>query len=83
MNDVAEAVVQMIADEMNVPRAELPTAVPLRELGIDSITLFSFQTTIERQFGVVIPDEQFLKIRTIDDLLAFIRAKYPGAVGMA
>ncbi|MGH9349167.1 MAG: acyl carrier protein [Vicinamibacterales bacterium] len=80
MSDVAEAVVQMIADEMDVPRADLPTDVPLRELGIDSITLFSFQITIEERFGIVIPDEQFLKIRTIDDLVAFIRADYPGVV---
>jgi acyl carrier protein len=83
MDDVSEGVLELIATELKIPRAALKTDVPLHDLDIDSIRLLELGMDIEDRFKIVIADEAFATFRTLDDLVAFIRANHPVASGQA
>jgi acyl carrier protein len=74
MSDMAEAIVQMIADELGIPRGELRTDVSFATLGVDSLQLLEFGLDIEERFEVNIPDKIITKTSTIDDLVVYLRS---------
>lgn len=46
--------------------------VPLREQGVDSLDMASIFLAIEENLGVRVPDEETPKLRTIDEIVAYL-----------
>jgi acyl carrier protein len=65
-----------IAPEVAV--AELLPAKPLRDqVDLDSMDWLNFLVALHEQFRVEIPEADYRKLRTLDDLVAYVRAKLP------
>ncbi len=47
------------------------------DLGIDSLTLVEVVVAVEDRFGLVIPDDEWSRFRTVGDLVAYLLACPP------
>lgn len=45
-----------------------------KELGLDSLSLIDIVMKLEDKFKIILPDEELMKIETIDDLVNLIQA---------
>ncbi len=71
-----ERVKKIIVDQLGVDEKEVtPEASFIDDLGADSLDLVEMIMEMEEKFGVEIADEELEKIRTIQDVVDFIRAK--------
>ena len=67
---------KIIADQLGVEGDKVtPNASFIDDLGADSLDLVEMIMEMEEKFGVEIADEELEKIRTIQDVVDFIRAK--------
>jgi acyl carrier protein len=72
------AVLGVIAHHLNKPPkqplAELPgTTTLVADLGLDSVTMVEMVFIFEDVFAVKIPQEELIKVSTLDDLKALVR----------
>jgi act minimal PKS acyl carrier protein len=58
-------------DDTDVLHGDI-SAISFEELGYDSLALIETTATLKRDYGVVIPDEQITKVRTLSELLNLI-----------
>jgi len=71
-----EKVIGIIMEQLDVTREEcVPEASFLDDLGADSLDLVELIMEMEETFGVQIADSELQKIRTINDVLEFLRSK--------
>ena len=57
----------MIAEELDLPIAQLQPTRPLEELGVDSLSLIEFMFKLEDTFGIKMPDER-TPLKTVQDI---------------
>ncbi|MGW4741979.1 acyl carrier protein [Nocardia xishanensis] len=55
--------------------SELPPDTTVRDLGVDSLGLLAIANLIEKKYGFSMDDERLASVRTLSDLLEFIRLK--------
>jgi acyl carrier protein len=82
-DDISETVLELIAEELKVPRAQIPTDVPLHDLGIDSLRLLELSMNVEERLNITIADEALPTFSGVADLIAFVRARRVLASGQA
>ncbi len=71
-----EKVIAIIMEQLDVTREEcVPEASFLDDLGADSLDLVELIMEMEETFSVQIADNELQKIRTIKDVLDFLRNK--------
>ncbi len=71
-----EKVIDIVAEQLGIPKEEcLPAAAFIEDLGADSLDLFELIMTMEEKFQTVISDEELKKIRTVQDIIDFLRSK--------
>ena len=71
-----ERVIKVVMEQLDVTKEEcVPEASFIDDLGADSLDLVEMIMEMEEKFGVEIADEELEKIRTIQDVVDFIRAK--------
>jgi acyl carrier protein len=71
-----EKVIGIIIEQLDVTREEcVSEASFLDDLGADSLDLVELIMEMEETFGVQIADNELQKIRTIKDVLDFLRSK--------
>ncbi len=76
MASMEEKVIDIVADKLGVDRAEItPDAVFVDDLGADSLDLVELIMAMEEEFGFEIADEEAEKLRTVGDVISFIKAK--------
>jgi acyl carrier protein len=76
MGAVEEKVIDIIVDKLGVDRAEVtPEAVFVDDLGADSLDLVELIMAMEEEFGFEIADEEAEKMRTVQDVISFIKAR--------
>ncbi|MCL6622375.1 MAG: acyl carrier protein [Syntrophobacterales bacterium] len=76
MASLEEKVINIIVDKLGVDRSEVtPDAVFVDDLGADSLDLVELIMAMEEEFGYEIPDEEAEKLRTVGDVISFIKAK--------
>lgn len=73
-----------LADELRMDPDAIGEQTRLREdLGTDSLDLYTLLQELEDAYGVKVPDEQALKIRTVGEAVDFVVAvaadRTPGA----
>jgi acyl carrier protein len=76
MGTVEEKVIDIIVDKLGVEKAEVtPEAVFVDDLGADSLDLVELIMAMEEEFGFEIADEEAEKMRTVQDVISFIKAR--------
>ncbi len=71
-----ERVIKVVMEQLDVTKEEcVPEASFIDDLGADSLDLVELIMEMEEAFGVEIADEELEKIRTIKDILGFLKNK--------
>ena len=67
-------VIELIIEQLNVTREQcVPEASFINDLGADSLDLMELIMEMEEQFGVSISDDELQNIRTIQNVIDFLR----------
>lgn len=75
MANVEERVIEIIADRLGVDKAEIvPEASFVDDLGADSLDLVELIMAMEEEFDIEIADEEAEKLKTVQDVLNYIKA---------
>jgi acyl carrier protein len=79
MNDrelLAAIVAKLKSIAPEVEESTLRSDRPLREqVDLDSMDWLNFLISLHQQFKVEIPESDYAKLRTLDDLTAYLRSK--------
>lgn len=76
IRDTIARVLAAIAPEVTL--SEIAPTVPLRDqIDLDSMDWLNFLVGLHEQLHVDIPEADYRKLRTLDDLIAYLRAKLP------
>jgi acyl carrier protein len=62
------------AQVIEKPLPDVPLATPIAELGIDSVLVAEIVARLEDQLGIEIPADQWLRVRTLKDLVDAVGA---------
>jgi acyl carrier protein len=71
-----EKVIKLVMEQLDVTREEcVPEASFIDDLGADSLDLVELIMEMEEVFGLEIADEELEKIRTVKDVIDFLKSK--------
>ena len=71
---IFEKIKTMLSDQLDVDAEELSLETKIAEdLGADSLDVVEMLMAIEGEFGVEIPDDEIEKLKTIGDVVDYIR----------
>ena len=71
-----EKVKRLISDQLNIAESKITAESRLIEdLGADSLDTVEMLMAFEEEFGISIPDEQAMQMRTVDDIVKLIESK--------
>ncbi len=71
-----EKVIDLIVEQLDVTREEcVPEASFIDDLGADSLDLVELIMEMEETFNIQVADEELEKIRTVQDVIDFLRSK--------
>jgi len=71
-----EKVIGIIVEQLDVTKEEcVPEASFIDDLGADSLDLVELIMEMEETFGLTIADHELEKIRTIKDVIDFLKSK--------
>ena len=68
MSTTLERLQQLFIARYNYKLENLSATTTLEELGIDSLDMIDFLFDIEKEFNIIIPDQEF-KVKTIQDMV--------------
>jgi len=69
---VPQAVITLVASQLDVAPDELDMTLSLDEIGLDRKRRAAIAGSVEHRFGVTIPDEALGRLRSLGDLVAFV-----------
>ena len=76
MSTIDEKVIEIIMEQLDVTKEEcVPEAAFIDDLGADSLDIVELVMAMEENFGIEISDDELMKIRTIQDVIDFIKKK--------
>jgi acyl carrier protein len=76
MSDSEARVIKVIVEQLGVKEEDVkPEASFIDDLGADSLDTVELVMALEEEFEVEIPDEEAEKIRTVADVMSFIKDK--------
>jgi acyl carrier protein len=78
--DILENVIDIVAKNTELERARLQGSTPLRELGLDSLTVLEVVFQLEDRFSISLPDgaTNDLGDKTLADVALLVRAVQDG-----
>ena len=73
---VLEKVKAILSEQFDVEEDTItPKTSIINDLGADSLDVVDLLMTIDDEFGVEVPDEDVEKVKTVEDLVAYIEAR--------
>ncbi len=81
--ELLETVRKTLGAYTEVSADRIQPEVPLSDLGVDSLTAVGLVADLEAAFGITIPDDEVLAVRTVGDVLERLRAQLGGGRGGA
>ncbi len=73
---VEEKVKSLIASQLNIPVEKVEDGSRLVEdLGADSLDIVEMLMTLEEEFGISIPDEETVNMKTVAEIIKVIESK--------
>ena len=82
MSDIADRVMDIVAEKMGKPREEIaPEKSFVNDLGADSLDTVELMMDIEDEFDLSIPEEEAQKIVTIGDAIKYVEEHHSGEKG--
>jgi acyl carrier protein len=71
-----ERVIELIVEQLDITKEEcVPEASFLDDLGADSLDLVELIMEMEETFDLEVADEELEKIRTVQDVIDFLKSK--------
>ncbi|MDR2861845.1 MAG: acyl carrier protein [Syntrophobacterales bacterium] len=71
-----ERVMELIIEQLDITREEcVPEASFLDDLGADSLDLWELIMEMEETFNLDVDEEELQKIRTVQDVIDFLKSK--------
>lgn len=84
MSEVRQFLTDFIADELDVPAAEVHDHTELiGDLGFDSLAFASSVSAIRHRFDVVLSVDDILECRTLGSLAGLVESRRPATAGAA
>lgn len=75
MMDTFESVKAVVVEQLSVDASEVkPESRFIEDLNADSLDVVEFVMALEEKFSIEIPDEEAEKIKTVNDVVAYIEA---------
>ncbi len=72
---VSEKVIEMLASQLNISKDKVQlNAKLIEDLGADSLDMVEMLMLVEEEFGLSIPDEDALNLKTVGDIIDYIEA---------
>lgn len=73
---IEERIIEIVMEQLDVTKEEcVPEASFMDDLGADSLDIVELIMAMEENFGVEISDDELARIRTIQDVVSFIKKK--------
>ncbi|MGB9762325.1 MAG: acyl carrier protein [Caldimicrobium sp.] len=73
---IEEKVIEIIAQKLNLSKDQIkPEASFVDDLGADSLDLVELVMAMEEAFGMEVPDEDAEKLRTVKDVIEYVKQK--------
>ncbi len=73
MNNIKQIIRKHISDKLGVDQNMVQDgALFTDDLGADSLDVFELFASIEKEFGITIPDEESEKIKTVNALNSYV-----------
>ena len=73
---IEEKVIEIISQKLNLSKDQIkPEASFVDDLGADSLDLVELVMAMEEAFGMEVPDEDAEKLRTVKDVIEYVKAK--------
>ena len=73
-NSKEAKIIELIADKLNVKKANISTKTDLVEdLKADSLDIVELLMAFEDEFGISLPDEDVAKLKTVGDIVNYIK----------
>ena len=73
MSDVETKLSNIIVAQLGMDRASITAATKLEDIGPDPFAMAELIISVEDAFGINIPDDDFEKLFTVGDLIAYVR----------
>ena len=74
--NVDERVKEVIIEQLNITEEEcVPAAAFIDDLGADSLDIVELIMALEDNFGMDISDDDLAKIRTVQDIITYIKGR--------
>ncbi|MBW2558560.1 MAG: acyl carrier protein [Deltaproteobacteria bacterium] len=74
--DVDKKVKEIIIEQLNITEEEcVPDAAFIDDLGADSLDIVELIMAMEDNFGIDISDDDLVKIRTVQDIMDYIKER--------
>ncbi len=68
-----EEVLEILGDYIETPADQIDTAAGFKfSAGLDSFALLSFVGAVEDHFGMSIPNDAFMGMTKLDDIIAYV-----------
>jgi acyl carrier protein len=76
LENLDEKVISIVSEQLNLAKDEITlNSNYLDDLKADSLDLVELVMEFEDEFGITVPDEDYDKIRTVGDSIAYIKEK--------